>query len=186
MAASDLLQKIRADGRARVREIEARRDAELSRIAQALAEEARNLEREYHEASEKEAALFLGRARSRARLEQRNALLAARWKMIDRALGLAAEKLPEEKDYAELVLGLVKRYAGKDSVVRFSNRDSGRLKTDSGTNVGQPASIKGGVVIVQGRTVLDFSVDRALEAMRGRLAKELNGILFSSGPSGKV
>lgn len=183
MAKSKLLDKIRADAQAGLQEIKAREEAELRRIAQILADQIAKLEKEYQLLTERETALILERARSRARLEQRNMLLAAKWRMIDRVLAQAVERLLADKDYPELVLSLVKRFADKESVVRLSRKDAVRFNFDSEVKVGESADIAGGVVIVRGKTVLDFSVDRILEKVRSKLAQELDKILFSAAPS---
>ncbi len=186
MAKSKLLDKVRADAQASLQDIEANKVIELRRIEQALADQIAKLEREYQLLIERETALILERARSRARLEQRNMLLAAKWRMIDRVLVQAVERFVADKDYPELVLSVVKRFADKESVVTLSKKDAVRFHFDSGVKVGEPADIAGGVVIVRGKTVLDFSVDRILEKVRSKLAQELDKIMFSAALSREV
>lgn len=178
MGSQELLEKVRADGRARVAAIEQDRDQELAGIEKRREEEVGRLEQEHRANTERETRLIFERARSRARLEQRNRLLAAQWQQIDTVVKQAAARMVEDKGYVRLVGALVKRHADKDSVVRFSKADSGRLKAGAKAKTGSPAGISGGVLIEQGRVTLDFSIDRALEAIRGRLAPDLAKVLF--------
>ncbi|MEO0082483.1 MAG: V-type ATP synthase subunit E family protein [candidate division WOR-3 bacterium] len=177
MGLSELIGKIRAEGQVRVAQIEKEKNEEIGRIERRVRDDVAKLEEEYRARVERETRLIIERAMSRARLEQRKALLSARWGQIDRVLSLAAERIVKEEDYPELVRGVVERFARKDSVVRFSKADATRFTASPGMD-GEPAEISGGVIIEQGRVVLDFSVDRALVTVRFRLASELGRILF--------
>lgn len=178
MAAGELLEKIRADGRARVAAVEKERDRAVEEIERRSAEELAKLEQEHEERVSRETGTILERARSRARLEQRNRLLRAKWDVIERVLRLAAERLVESEEYPGFLRGIVGWFGKKGDRIRLSAADTARLGEELGVQLGEPAAIRGGVIIEQGRVALDFSVDQAVAAIRARLAPELEEIFF--------
>jgi vacuolar-type H+-ATPase subunit E/Vma4 len=178
MGTTELLDKIRADGRKRVAEIEADRDQKVGEIVERRSAEVANLEREWRERTEREAKLIAERAKSRARLERRKALLDARWQVIAQVFDKARDHLLADGHYGALVKQLAVRHSGKDGVVRMSEADTGRFGKRLGARVGDPVMIDGGLIIEVGRQVLDFSLKESLAAIREEQAAVLAGLIF--------
>ncbi|HDQ99370.1 MAG TPA: hypothetical protein ENN51_03680 [candidate division WOR-3 bacterium] len=183
MGATELLERIRYDGRERLRSVEAGRDEELAGIAARREAEKTRLESEFKERREREVARILERARSRARLDRRKAVLAAQWRVIDRVFARARELLPADPDYPNLLKELAGRYGGDGVVVRLSPADTDRHGGRLGVKLGEPTDIAGGLLAESGRKVVDCSLDEALDAMRGQLAPLLAADLFGRSAS---
>ena len=178
MGASELLEKIRLDGRERVREIETQSERKLAELAEQRDKELAELKQEFAERIEQARRLILDRARSHAALEKRKRLLAARWQVIDRVLAQAGRKLPDDPDYPELLVELAERYAGNGAEVRLSSADAGKHADRLKVKTGEPADISGGLLVVSGRQVTDCSLDELLSARRGELAALVINELF--------
>lgn len=184
MGATELLERIREDGRERVRAIEADRERELAEIAARRNAAKAELESEFRERREREVARILERARSRARLNRRKAVLAARWRVIDRVFGRARELLQADPDYPNLLKELAGRYGGDGVVVSLSPADTDKHGGKLGVRFGEPVDITGGLLARSGRKVVDCSLDEALEAMRGELAPAIARELFAGTEAG--
>ncbi len=180
MGTVELLDKILDDGRNRVSEIEADRDQKVKEIAEHQAAEVAELEREWHERTERETMLIAERSRSRTRIDRRKALLGARWEAIGQVFDKAREQVLEDGRYGTLVKQLAARHAGKHGVVRMSSADTARFGKMLEAKVGDPVEIDGGLIIEAGRQVLDFSLQESLAAIREELAPELAGLMFPS------
>jgi len=178
MGTSELVEKILSDGQARVAAIQAERDQALAKIHERTANQVAAIKAEYAERTRRDCGTVLERARSRARLEQRNAVLAARWKMLDLVAERARDRLLADPGYAGMVSGLVERYARPESVVRLSPKDMQALGARLTAKLGAPAAIAGGVLIRTGKVELNFSLEENLLQLRDDLAGELAGILF--------
>ncbi len=187
MSTAALVEKIRSDGQARVAGINNNRDKKIAEIEERLANEVNELEQEYQERIERETRLIKERVGSRARLEQRKNLLAAKWEVIERVLESAQTQVLEDEKYPQLIKDIVERYAPSDSVVRLSAADTEKFGRKLGVELGEPAGIKGGVIIEKKkqRQILDFSVEETLGAIREELASELAGLLFPESGSRK-
>jgi vacuolar-type H+-ATPase subunit E/Vma4 len=180
MGTNELVEKIRADSRERVAGINAERDRTVADTRTRAAAEVAVIESESGERSRRECGAILERARGRARLERRNAVMAARWQVLDLVARRAQDKLLADPGYADLVLQLVKKYARPDSVVRLSEADSRSFGVRLGKTSGKPAPIAGGVLIQTGKVGLNFSLTETLSALREELARDLSQILFQS------
>lgn len=178
MGTAELLEKIRADGRARVAEIEADRDSKVRDIVGRQSAEVAELERDRRERTGREVRLIAERAKSRTRLDRRKALLEAKWQVIGEVLDSARSRVLADGRYGALVKGLAAKHAGKDGVVRLSEADTERFGRELGVRTGDPVKIQGGLIVEAGRQVLDFSLEESLAAIRGELAPELAGLLF--------
>jgi len=176
VGSEELLAKIRSDALKRVEETRAERDERVAAVRRQAEEETARLEQESREKTGREAGMILERARSRARLERRKMLLAAKWEVIERVFEAAKGRVRKDPEYAGLLKGIVERHAGGDSEVRVSNEDRNLL--GGVKNLGEPVDIAAGVIVVQGRKSLDFSVGEALAAIRTELAPELSRDLF--------
>jgi hypothetical protein len=108
----------------------------------------------------------------------RDAVLAARWQVIERVSLLAARSFTSDSGYWELLDGVVKRHARPGDTVRMSERDTRTQRSRQGVKTGTPLPILGGVVIVSGREQKSFALDEALAAARDSLAGELARALF--------
>lgn len=180
MGTNELVEKIRADSRERVAEINAERDKKVAETRARAAAEVAAIESESEERSRRECGAILERARGRARLEQRNAVLAARWQVLDLVARRAQEKILADPGYADAMVQLVKKYGEPDSVVRLSEADSRSLGARLGKTLGEPAPIAGGVLIQTGKEELSFSLTENLSDSREDLAPDLSQILFPS------
>jgi len=178
MGTNELVEKILADGRERVAAIAAERDCAVAETRKRSAAEAAAIESDYAERSRRDCGAIIERARSQARLQQRNTVLAARWQVLDRAVGRAQEKVLADHGYADFVIGLVKKNARPDSVALLSEADARSFGARLDTKLGEPLSITGGVMIRTGKEELNFSLAEALLALRDELACDLSGILF--------
>lgn len=170
MGETELLEKIRAGGQEQVRELEAARDRELAAIAERREAELARLEQEFRERKDASRRLILDRARSRAELEGRKAILAARWRVIERVMEQAGEMLRADPEYPELLQELARRYAGPETVIRLSEADTARFGPGLKPRPGEPADISGGLLVISGRQVIDCSLDESLSGMKGELA----------------
>lgn len=180
MGTSELVEKILADGKQRVAAIAAERDRAIAETRKRSAAEVTVIESDSAERSRRECDAILERARSRARLEKRNAVLAARWQMLDRAAQRAQEKIVADHGYADSIIRLVKKHARPESVASLSEPDTRSFGAKLGTKLGEPLSITGGVMIRTGKVGLNFSLDVALLELRDELARDLSQILFES------
>jgi len=180
MGTNELVEKILADGKARVAAIAAERDRAVADTRKRSAAEIAVIESDCAERSRRDCDAILERARSQARLQRRNAVLAARWQVLDRAVGRAQKKVLADPGYADSVVTLVKQHAGPESVASLSDADARSFGTRLGTKVGEPLPMAGGVMIRTGKEELNFSLAEALSALRDELARDLSQILFKS------
>jgi vacuolar-type H+-ATPase subunit E/Vma4 len=180
MGTNELVEKILADGKARVATIAAERERAVAETRKRSAAEVAVIQSDFEERSRRECDAILERSRSRARLGMRNAVLAARWQVLDRAVGRAREKVLADPGYADSIIRLVKQHAGSESVASLSEPDTRSFGASLGTKVGGPLPIAGGVMIRTGKEELNFSLGEALSALRDELARDLSQILFKS------
>jgi vacuolar-type H+-ATPase subunit E/Vma4 len=180
MGTNELVEKIRADSRERVAGINGERDRIATETRARAAAEVAVIESESGERSRRECGAILERARGRARLELRNAVLAARWQVLDLVVRRAEGKLLADPGYADAAVLLVKKHGRPDSVVRLSEADSRSFGARLGKTLGKPAPITGGLLIQTGKEELNFSLSEALSALREELARDLSQILFQS------
>jgi vacuolar-type H+-ATPase subunit E/Vma4 len=180
MGTNELVEKILTDGKARVTAIAAERDRAIAETQKRSAAEVAAIEADWAERTRRECDAVLERARGRARLEQRNAVLSARWQVLDRAVRRAHEKVFADPGYADAVVQLVKKYGRPDSVARLSEADSRSFGARLGKTLGEPAPLAGGVLIQTGKVELNFSLDVALSELRDELARDLSETLFAS------
>ncbi len=178
MGTSELVEKIRSDGRAQVTSVEADRDRAVAEIRARAQAEVGAIESESRVRTERERSAIVERARGRARLEQRNAVVAARWMVLDRVRELAGKKITSDPGYPELVSRLVQKHARPESEVRLSEADTRAFGARLGKKTGKPAAIAGGVLIRTGKQELNFSLSEGLQALGDSLAAELSRILF--------
>jgi vacuolar-type H+-ATPase subunit E/Vma4 len=178
MGTSELVEKILADGRAKVAAVTAERDKAVARTQQHAAAEVAAIESNCADRSRRDCDAVLERARSRARLEKRNATLAARWQVLDRAVSRAQEKVLADPGYADTLSRLARKNVRPDSVVSLSQADAGSFGPRLGVKLGEPAAITGGVIIRTGKEELRFSLGEALQALRDDLARDLSQTLF--------
>jgi vacuolar-type H+-ATPase subunit E/Vma4 len=177
MGTNELVEKIRADSRERVAGINGERDRIATETRARAAAEVAVIESESGERSRRECGAILER---RARLELRNAVLAARWQVLDLVVRRAEGKLLADPGYADAAVQLVKKHGRPDSVVRLSEADSRSFGARLGKTLGKPAPITGGLLIQTGKEELNFSLSEALSALREELARDLSQILFQS------
>ena len=180
MGTNELVEKILADGKARVAAIAAERDRAVADTRKRSAAEVAVIESDCAERSRRDCDAIIERAHSQARLQNRNAVLAARWQVLDRAVGRAQEKVLADPGYADSIVRLVKQHAGPESVTSLSEADTRAFGTSLGTMVGEPLPIAGGVMIRTGKEELNFSLAEALSALRDELARDLSQVLFRS------
>ena len=178
MGAAELFAKIRADGRDRVAAIDAERDRQVAAVKARQDAAIEVLERESRERIDREAKLIRERARSRARLERRKALLAAQWQAVDRVLAKARDMAVTDPDYPALLKAIATRHRDPASTVRLSRSDTKRFGTSLGVELGEPVGIAGGLQVVTGRQVVDYSLDEAMIALRGEMAPVIVRELF--------
>jgi V/A-type H+-transporting ATPase subunit E len=181
MGTNELVEKILSDGRAKVTAIAAERDKAVAEVQKRSDSEAAAVESDCTERSKRDCEAVLERARSRARMEKRNAVLAARWQVLDRAVKRAEEKLLTSPGYADFVTAIVKKYARPESVASLSEADTRAFGARVGAKLGEPAAISGGVMIRTGKEELNFALGEALLSLRDELARELSQILFGVG-----
>jgi len=185
MGTSELVGKIRADGRGRVDAIERERDGVLAEVADKRANEERELREEYRKRIEHETHLIRERAHSRARLERRKALLAARWEVIDRVLELAKQQIIEDPGYIRVVRSMIRKHTPDGAVVHLSATDKQRVGKRLKAKLGKPVQIGGGMLIQAEKRLLDFSLDESQAAIRDEMAGELARLLFPEARSTK-
>jgi len=180
MGTNELVEKILADGKARAATIAAERDKAVAETRKRSAAEIATIESDSAERSKRECEAVLERARSRARMEKRNAVLAARWQVLDHAVQRAQEKVLADSGYADFMVKLVKEHARPGSVVSLSEADTRSFGARLDTKVGDPLPLAGGMMIRTGKVGLNFSLSLALSELRDELARDLSQILFES------
>jgi len=180
MGTNELVEKILADGRTRVAAIAAERDKVVAETRQRAAAEVAAIESDFAGRSRRECEAILERARGRARLEQRNAVLAARWQVLDLAVKRAQEKFLADRGYADFIVGLVKKNARPGSVALLSEADARSFGARLGTKLGEPVPMSGGVLVRTGKVEMNFSLDVALSELRDELARDLSQLLFDN------
>jgi vacuolar-type H+-ATPase subunit E/Vma4 len=178
MGTNELVEKILADGKQRAAAIAAERDRAISETRKRSAAEVATIESDSAERSRRDCDAILERARSRARLEKRNAVLAARWQVLDRAVRRAEEKVLADPGYADFMIKLIKEHARTGSVASLSEADTRSFGARLGTKLGDPLAIAGGMMLRTGKVGLNFSLDVALLELRDELARDLSQILF--------
>ena len=180
MGTNELVEKILADGKARVVAIAAERDRAVVDVRERSAAAVAAIESESAERARRECSAIMERARGRARLEMRNAVLAARWQVLDRAVRRAQERVLADPGYADSIIRLVRKHARTESVASLSEADARSFGARLGTKLGEPVSIAGGVMIRTGKEELNFSLAEALSALRDELARDLSQVLFNN------
>lgn len=178
MGTNELVEKILADGKARVAVIAAERDRTVAETRKRSAAEVAVIESDCADRSRRDRDAIIERARSQARLQLRNAVLAARWRVLDRAVARAQEKVLADPGYADSIVRLVKQHAGPESVASLSEADTRSFGKKLGTTVGEPSPIAGGVMIRTGKEELNFSLAEALVGLRDEHARDLSQVLF--------
>lgn len=178
MGASELLERIRNDGRDRAAVIRSEKASLLAELAKRLADELTAIAVDARERETSEAARIVERARGRAGLTVRNAGLAARWQALERVVAAAEQCIVQDQGYEKLIAELVQKYARPDSEVRLSEADTKRFGTRLTVKPGAPVAISGGVLIRTGRKELNFALHDALVAECEVQASELSRLLF--------
>lgn len=178
MGTNELVEKILADGKARVAAIGEERDGAVAQTQERAAAEVAAAESDCAEQTRIACDAVIERARSRARIEKRNAVLAARWQTLDRVVKRAEEKVLGDPGYAGFVARVVKKYARPDSVVSLSEADTRAFGARVGAKLGEPVPISGGVMIRSGKEELNFALGEALLSLRDDLARDLSQTLF--------
>ncbi len=178
-----LTDKIVSEAREKAEEVLAQAHARTEEIRQSAAKTVAQLEASARESVEKETRAILERARSRVRLQRRNALLAARWRVIDRVLAAGREAVLSDPGYADTLANLVRRYRDHGWSVYISEQDERLYGKNLGT-AGR-AAISGGAVFKRERVEIDLSLDSVIAQIREELAGRLAQILFPEGSSGR-
>jgi V/A-type H+/Na+-transporting ATPase subunit E len=180
MGTNELVEKILADGKQRVAAIAAERDRAVAETRKRSAAEVAVIESDRAERVRRDCEAILERTRSRARMQLRNAVLAARWQVLDRAVQRAQEKVLADPGYADSIAGLVQKYSRPESVASLSEPDARSFGARLKAKIGEPVPIAGGVMIRTGKEELNFSLAEALLALRDELARDLSQILFQN------
>jgi len=178
MATKELLDRIAGDARDRLAAVRAEETKEVVVIRGRLEAEVAKLRGEARTRIERETSLITERQRSQARLDERKTVLAAKWRVIDRAFDQARKRVLESKEYPTAVASIIENHAPGDSTVMLSEADASRLASKLAGRKVEQAAIAGGVVIRQGRQFVDYSLDVTLGALRNELAGELARVLF--------
>ncbi len=196
MALADILERIASDARAEADAIIAEAEEHAASIrAEALARANAQAERIVEQAR-REAELQADTVVASARLKARDATLAARVALVERAfdeLERALLALPDEV-YTDLFARRILREARGDERVCIAAADAQRLRglearvaelaTEAGRTLelsfaGEVAPIEHGVMLIGERDTLDLSLRRLIEARRDELtvliARELFG-----------
>lgn len=181
MGATELLERIRKDGRERAAVIRSEKESALAEIRSRTTSELEQIEAETRARADDETARIVERARGRAALTVRNAKLAARWQVLDRVVATTERVIVEGAGYEELIAGLVRKHAGPDSVVRLSEADISRFGSRLSVRHVDPATITGGVLVRNGRRELNFVLRDALVAECEAQASDLSRLLFPEG-----
>ncbi len=177
MGAQELTRKIIADARQRAEALKAEGRAAAASVKERAAAEQAKLAEESRRQTEREAGPIVERARSAARLDRQKRLLAARWQVIDRAVEQAGQAVVKDPSYPDILVALARRHAVPGATLHFSESDT-RLVRGRGVEPGEPVAIRGGLLVRQGKVVLNLSLDELLVSVRNDLASELAKVLF--------
>ena len=101
-----------------------------------------------------------------------------KWEAIGRVFAAAQERIPSDPEYPYLLKEIATRHARAGTIVRLSESDHAKYGSTLGVELGEPAPIAGGVIVVQDRQTLDYSLDESLAMLRSELAPAIVRILF--------
>ena len=185
--------KIAADTQAEIDALTAAAKAEAEAIAAESAAKAAAVTAELTAQGKKAAAEREERLAGVAQLDTRNAILAAKQEMLNRAFDLALEKLCnlEDEEYIDLLAKLLvkasrtgkeqaafnqkdRNRVGKEAVTRANELlGSGTLTLDPGTR-----PIKGGFILVDGPIETNCAFETLVRLEKNSIAAEVASLLF--------
>ena len=185
--------KIAADAQAEIDQLTAEAAAEAESIAADAAEQADAITAQLTARGERAAAERQERLLSVAQLDARNAALAAKQTMLDKAFDLALDKLCalEDEAYTELLAKLLVKASrtGKEQVA-FNAKDLERVGKEAVerankllggaalTLAAEPRSIKGGFILVDGRIETNCAFETLVRLERSNMAVDAAKLLF--------
>lgn len=185
--------KITADTQAEIDRLTADAQAQAEAIAADAAARARAITAELTAQGERAAAEREERMTSVAHLDARNASLAAKQTMLDRAFDLALTKLCslDEDAYAELLAKLlVKASRSGREQVAFNQKDRSRVGKTAVTRANEllggasltlaadTRAIQGGFILVDGRIETNCAFETLVRLERTNMAGEVAKLLF--------
>lgn len=190
-----IIKQIESDCDAACDEIIARAKREAGDIISKAEKEASKAQAENAKAMETARARLDRSNASSADLERRQAILHAKYDIVDEILGKAYQRILDmnESEYVEFLLRLIDANAlAKDGVCRMSSRDLERLSDQDkqaiverakklGGNLSvasEPANINGGFILEYGGIEMNCSLKALFHDRHNELTDRINGILF--------
>ncbi|HHU06552.1 MAG TPA: hypothetical protein GXZ65_08750 [Clostridiales bacterium] len=193
-----ITKRILDDARQEVSAIEAEAAAECDRIRskyKALADaEYKRLIAEGEQSAEKRFELLVGSAE----LEAKKQILSLKQELLGEAYSLAEKKLAElpEAEYTQFLASLAAKAsrngeellllspADREKVGKVVEAEANRILASQGRRAGlrlsdKTASIRGGVILEDGRIEINCSIEALVASCRNELAGEVAKILFN-------
>lgn len=188
-----IIRRIRDDAAAELETIRAEGAARVAEVNAAYAAESEKLMADAAEKSRLAAEALLQRGERSDAMEQSKALLNAKQSCIDEAFAQAAEKLRAmpQAEYVELLVSLaVKNGAGDEELV-FSAADAAKVGAEvvaeanrrkvgaAFTLSAQTRELEGGLVLKRGDVEVNCAFPTQLRQLRQTMAADVAAILFS-------
>lgn len=181
-----ILEQISKDSQLSARQQIDEAEAAAKAMLEAARETAQNKAAQYERESLQKKQDILARALSSAELESRKKLLAAKQRLIAKAVNSAKEKLaalPDE-EYFSVLLKLLARYK-EPGQMQMSAGDLARLPADfaaklpTGVSLStEPANIKNGFLLLSGGTDINCSFEALFDDAADELQDKAASILF--------
>ncbi|EQD50782.1 V-type ATP synthase subunit E [mine drainage metagenome] len=162
---------------------------EADKIRENADAEAKGISESYRLKADREVKQILNREQSRANIEAKAALQQDIDIEIERAYaGLRGnmDKFIASNVYPKLLSKLAKdayKLLGSGCTIEIAEADEKRLKAPTGCTVSANAQIKGGLIAYSKdrKKYVDYSLDRIMESIKGRLAKRYSEIIRAGG-----
>jgi vacuolar-type H+-ATPase subunit E/Vma4 len=174
----ELIEKIIADARERVRIIEADTAIRLRAITDQGQEISARLRAENKARIRSRLDAIMENARSQAELEAKKIILAAKWRLISQIAEQVKQQIVKSPDYGEILKRLAAKYAIQEATVHLSPADTRQFGLQLKVKLGEPVPISGGMIVRRAREEIDFSLDSVLNQVLEEMITELATILF--------
>lgn len=146
---------------------------------------AKGISDEYALKADRDAKQIMARERSRANIEAKAVIQESMDAEIAKAysgLESSIDGFIKGEGYAKLLSKLAKdayKMLGSGSTITVASGDERRFKAPAGCTVKTDESIKGGIIAYSkdGKRYVDYTIDRILERVRGRLVKRYTELI---------
>lgn len=189
MALSDILEKIKQEAAARIKELNQSCETKIHELKDEYIRRQADIKSEINEKAETNSQKVIEKAVSLAKMEAKNALLIAKRKIIKETFAKAIEELTGSDDYEKILAHLLRKtkmeIGDGGEVIPAKGRQDVTRKAITNANAkftlsGQEGDFAGGFIVRAG----SIQIDNSFESIIGReladnLEPEVAQILFS-------